>query len=86
MGKVEVGFQDTAYVLGLFGQTTRHARRAYESFISKGFKQDRRPDLVGGGLLRSVGVWTALKGFRDIGVASKAMIACSVPLILLSGC
>ena len=71
MGKVEAGFQDTAYVLRLFGQTTRVARRGYESFVSKGVEQGGRPDLVGGGLLRSVGGWAALKGFRDIGVRIK---------------
>ena len=71
MGKVEAGFQDTAYVLRLFGQTTRVARRGYESFVSKGVEQGKRPDLVGGGLLRSVGGWAALKGFRDIGVRIK---------------
>ena len=71
MGNVEAGFQDTAYVLRLFGQTTRVARRGYESFVSKGIEQGGRPDLVGGGLLRSVGGWAALKGFRDIGVRIK---------------
>ena len=71
MGKVEAGFQDTAYVLRLFGQSTRQARRAYESFVSKAVEQGRRPDLVGGGLLRSVGGWAELKGFRDIGVRIK---------------
>ncbi len=71
MGKVEAGFQDTVYVLRLFGQSTRQARRAYGSFVSKGVKQGRRPDLVGGGLLRSVGGWAELKGFRDIGVRIK---------------
>ena len=49
----------------------RQARRAYESFVSEGVKQGRRPELVGGGLLRSVGGWSALKGFRDIGVRIK---------------
>lgn len=71
MGKVETSFQDTAYVLKLFGQSIKQARRAYESFISKGVAQGRRTDLVGGGLLRSVGGWVALKGFRDIGVRIK---------------
>jgi putative transposase len=71
MGKVEADFQDTAYVLRLFGQSSRQARRAYESFVSKGVNQGRRPDLVGGGLLRSTGGWGALKGFRDIGVRIK---------------
>ena len=37
------------------------ARRAYRSFIEKGISQGRRPDLTGGGLLRSVGGWAALK-------------------------
>ncbi len=52
----------------MFGQSTRQARRAYESFVSEGAEQGRRPDLVGGGLLRSVGGWGVLKGFRDIAV------------------
>ena len=71
MSNFDAGFQDTAYVLGLFGHSTRQARRAYESFVSEGVKQGRRPELVGGGLLRSVGGWLALKGFRDIGVRIK---------------
>ena len=71
MGQVEAGFQDTEYVLKLFGPSIRVARRAYESFVSKGVEQGRRPDLVGGGLLRSVGGWAALKGFRDIGIRIK---------------
>ena len=71
MGKVEVNFQDTGYILKLFGHSARRARQVYESFVSKGLKQGRRPDLVGGGLLRSVGGWAKLKGFRDIGVRIK---------------
>jgi REP element-mobilizing transposase RayT len=71
MGKAEAGFQDTAYILKLFGQSFRQARRAYESLVSKGVEPGKRPDLVGGGLLRSVGGWAALKGFRDIGVRIK---------------
>jgi hypothetical protein len=54
MGNFDAGFQDAAYVLGSFGHSTRQARRAYESFVSEGVKQGRRPELVGGGLLRSV--------------------------------
>jgi putative transposase len=71
LGKVEAGFQDTASVLEWFGPSFKQARRAYESFLSKGVKQGQRPDLVGGGILRSVGGWGALKGFRDIGVRIK---------------
>ncbi len=71
MGQVKADFQDTAYVLRLFGQSTRQARQAYATFVAKGVEQGRRPDLVGGGLLRSVGGWGGLKGFRDIGIRIK---------------
>jgi len=71
MGKAEAGFQDTEYVLKLFGQSIKQARRAYESFVVKGVSQGRRPDLVGGGLLRSVGGWSELREFRDNGVRIK---------------
>jgi len=71
MGKAQAGFQDTAYVLKLFGQSIRQARRGYQSFVVKGVAQGKRPDLVGGGLLRSVGGWAELKAFRDIGVRIK---------------
>jgi REP element-mobilizing transposase RayT len=71
MGKAEAKFQDTEFVLKLFGQSLRQARRAYESYVSKGIKQGRRPDLVGGGLLRSVGGWAKLRGFSDMGVRIK---------------
>jgi REP element-mobilizing transposase RayT len=71
LGKAEAKFQDTDFVLRLFGQSLRQARRTYESYVSKGVKQGRRPDLVGGGLLRSVGGWAKLRGFSDIGVRIK---------------
>jgi len=71
MGKAEAEFQDTEFVFKLFGQSLRQARRAYENYVSKAAKQGRRPDLVGGGLLRSVGGWAKLRGFSDIGVRIK---------------
>jgi len=71
MGRLEADFQDTGYVLKIFGPSLRTARRAYESYVSKGVELGRRPDLVGGGLLRSVGGWAALKGFRDMGIRIK---------------
>jgi len=71
MGKTEASFQDTWYVLKLFGRSTGQARRAYENFVANGVGKGRRADLVGGGLLRSVGGWGVLKGFRDIGVRIK---------------
>ncbi len=48
MGKAEADFQDIEYVLRSFGQSVRQASWAYESFVAKGVKHGRRPDLVGG--------------------------------------
>ncbi len=61
MGRSEQKWQDKDYVLSLFGKTERQGRKEYESFMAKGANQGRRPDLVGGGLLRSVGGWSSLK-------------------------
>jgi hypothetical protein len=38
-----------------FGTTERHAKHDYLSFVSQGAKKGIESELVGGGLLRSVG-------------------------------
>jgi len=68
MGKCEYEWQDTDYVLGLFGKSVGSARRAYAAFVNKGVGEGRRPDLVGGGLIRSLGGWSALKALRSSGL------------------
>jgi hypothetical protein len=65
-------FQDIEYVLNLFGRSGKGARRSYESFVAEGVKHGRRPDLVGGGLLRSIGGWAELKEFRDLGIRIRS--------------
>ena len=67
MGRRKYDWQDSDYVLGLFGATARAARKKYAEFVAKGFSQGRRPDLVGGGLIRSYGGWTSLKIIRSVG-------------------
>lgn len=67
MGKKKRGWQDRDYVLRHFGETEGQAKREYVSYVSEGVKQGRRPELVGGGLLRSVGGWKGLKELRDSG-------------------
>jgi putative transposase len=47
--------------LKLFGKTGSEARRRYREFVEKGVNQGRRPELVGGGLVRSIGGWQAFK-------------------------
>ncbi len=72
LGKIKGGFQDTETVLSLFGKTRREARRRYNAFVSKGLLAGRRPELTGGGLIRSSGGWHALKELRRLGVHFKS--------------
>lgn len=65
IGKGRYGWQDKDYVLGYFGKTARKAQKAYESFMVDGVTQGRRPELVGGGLVRSYGGWSAVKALRS---------------------
>ena len=64
MGKKERQWQDCRYVLGYFGRTIREARKEYLSYLREGVAKGRRPELVGGGLIRSLGGWEAVKKLR----------------------
>ncbi len=72
MGKIKSGFQDTEKVLSMFGQTRREARKRYRDFVTEGLAVGKRPELTGGGLIRSAGGWHALKEFRRMGVHFKS--------------
>lgn len=65
-------WQSTEYVLELFGKNMRTGKRSYGEFIKSGCDMGNRPDLVGGGLVRSAGGWTALKSLRQGGFRQKA--------------
>ncbi len=71
LGKKENGWQDTDYVLRLFASTASKARRRYREFIKKEVALGQRPEMVGGGLLRSAGGWSAVKALRKIGTYQK---------------
>ena len=64
MGKVSRDFQNIEYVLKLFGKRVSPARQKYRAYLGKGVEMGRRPDLVGGGLVRSAGGWSAVKAMR----------------------
>jgi len=66
MGKKKNNWQDTDYVLKLFNSKLSLARRRYREYVKKGISVGKRPDLIGGGLVRSAGGWDALKGLRKI--------------------
>jgi REP element-mobilizing transposase RayT len=65
-------WQSVDETLKLFGKTMSTARRRYREFIKKGVNQGRRPDLVGGGLIRSIGGWQAFKALRQVGSHLKS--------------
>ncbi len=67
LGKVKREWQDNAYVLEWFGANKRAARKTYRSFVEKGIAEGKRPDLVGGGLVRSMGGWSQVVSMRRHG-------------------
>ena len=64
MGKIIRDFQDTEYVLRLFGQKVSGTRKALRAYVERGIAQGRRPELVAGGLTRSAGGWSVVKAMR----------------------
>ena len=71
MGKVKRPWQETQWVLGMFGRHVRSTRRAYRAFVEKGLAQGKREDLRGGGLLRSAGGWEGVKALREEKIYQK---------------
>ncbi len=67
MGKVKYECQDIDCVLKVFGDKEGEARRAYRDFVKGGIDSGRRPELVGGGLIRSTGDWSEVMSLRRRG-------------------
>jgi len=68
MGKGKNDWQEREYVLHQFHEKEGKAVRAYRGFMEEGKDQGRRPELVGGGLIRSLGGWSQvlpLRGSRE---------------------
>lgn len=76
LGAVDRAWQDTAPVLAYFGRKRRRAVRNYETFVKEGVSQGSGPELVGGGLIRSLGGWSQVLRLRRKGItlASDARI------------
>lgn len=55
LGHEDRPWQEVDYILTKFDPEQSKARRAYQAFVRKGVTQGRRPELTGGGLLRSAG-------------------------------
>ncbi len=65
-------WQDDGYVLKLFDGKRSTARRRYKIFVQKGIQEGKRPDLTGGGLIRSSGGWIVLKSLRRANIHFKS--------------
>ena len=64
MGNIKHEWQDKDTILLYFGKRRNKAVEKYEEFIEAGIKEGQRPELVGGGLIRSLGGWSEVKSLR----------------------
>ncbi|MBW1705858.1 MAG: transposase [Deltaproteobacteria bacterium] len=64
MGRRKHEWQDVNYVFSWFDGKKPQARKAYREYVRKGLSDGNRPELVGGGLIRSLGGWSAVMSLR----------------------
>lgn len=67
LGRVKREWQETDTILGHFGGKGREAVSGYTRFIREGIGQGRKPELLGGGLIRSLGGWPQVVSMRRRG-------------------
>jgi len=64
VGRASWPWQAVADVLRQFGPNRRLARRRYREFVTAGVELGHRPELQGGGLVRSIGGWEKAASLR----------------------
>ena len=67
IGRKRREWQDRNYVLAWFGRKESEAKRTYRKYVKEGIEQGRRKDLVGGGLIRTLGGWSQVVSLRSSG-------------------
>ena len=67
IGRQKNDWQEKDFVLGFFGGKEKKAIKAYREFLEAGKDLGPRPELVGGGLIRSLGGWSAVLSLRQQG-------------------
>ena len=67
MGRKNILAQDRDFVLSYFGRKEGAAKKAYREYVWEGVAAGRKPELVGGGLVRSLGGWSEVKTLRKRG-------------------
>jgi hypothetical protein len=68
LGNKRNDWQDVDYVLGFFSRKGKIAQGLYKEYVLEGIGKGRRPELVGGGLIRSLGGWSEA---RKLGESEK---------------
>jgi len=68
LGNRNNSWQSVDEVLIHFGDKKSNSIRKYEKFVSEGIGQGRREDLIGGGLIRSVGGWSRVNALKKLGL------------------
>jgi len=63
-GRRKSDWQDTEYVLSFFGETKSEAKSEYLKYVRDGIALGRRPELTGGGFIRSHGGWAEVRRDR----------------------
>lgn len=66
-GRLDCPWQEIRTVLSRFGERPETARRAYLAYVKEGVSLGRRPNLTGGGLVRSLGGWEQVRESRRRG-------------------
>ncbi|MDY6974160.1 MAG: transposase [Thermodesulfobacteriota bacterium] len=67
IGSAKRKWQDRDTVLAYFGKSEKRAIERYEDFVGEGIEVGSRPDLVGGGLISSLGGWSQVLSLRRAG-------------------
>jgi len=67
IGRLRHDWQEKEYVLNQFGKGEKRSVKAYRKFIEEGKELGKRPELVGGGLVRSLGGWSKVLSLRSRG-------------------
>lgn len=65
MGRVSYPWQDRRHVLAWFRGGRQRGVRAYRQYMTEGIPLGNRPELVGGGLVRSLGGWAEVRAMRQ---------------------
>ncbi|MFQ5976473.1 MAG: transposase [Candidatus Hydrothermarchaeales archaeon] len=68
LGNKRNDWQDVDYVLRFFSKKRKVAQGQYKEYVCEGIEKGRQPELIGGGLIRSLGGWSEA---RKLGKGEK---------------